>query len=93
MTQPTPSTVAAVASIIFSTFEISKTDALEQASGLVLLAEGWGSKDAKVIKWDDVVCIRLGDQLKWRSDLARKYFTETKRQTSDAYEAYIRARK
>jgi hypothetical protein len=93
MTNPTSSTVSTVASIIFATFEVSATDAREQASGLVLLAEGWGGNEAKGIRWDEIVRIRFAEQLKWRSEHARKDFIESKRQTADAYENYIRARK
>jgi hypothetical protein len=93
MTQPTPSTVTTVASIIFATFVVSEAEAREKALGLVSLAEGWGGKNNLSIGWDHIVRTQLGNRHDWRSENARKEFMETKGQTVGAYENYIRARK
>jgi hypothetical protein len=93
VTQPTPSTVATVAFIIFATFEISEADAREEASGMVLLAEGWGGNSGTGLKWDEIVRTKFAGRLKWRSERARKDFMDGKSQTTEAYENYIRARK
>jgi hypothetical protein len=94
MAGPTNSaTVAIVARLISETFVISEADALEKASGLVTLAEGWGGAGASAINWADEIMKRYGDLLDWRSESSKLEFLRGRNATAKAYEAYIRARK
>lgn len=90
---PTPSSVALVARIVVETFEVTETEARENAEGLVMLAEGWSGVGATPADWVLEVKEHFGGRLKWRSEVIRQRFLDDKRATAVAYESYIRARK
>ena len=85
------SLVARVQGLILDTFDVPEEEAREHASGLVLLAEGWGSpQSAAHLDWSHLVKKRLGEKLRWRSEEERERFARERHETFDAYEEYIR---
>jgi hypothetical protein len=87
---PSPPLVAEVQELILKTFDVSEQEAHDRASGLVLLAEGWGSPElAPGLDWAYKVKKRLGAELRWRSDAEREKFRMDQEQRHRDYEAYI----
>jgi hypothetical protein len=87
---PSSSLVSRVQGLIMETFDVSEQEAHDRASGLVLLAEGWGSPEAAPnLDWAYRVKKDLGDKLRWRSETEREKFVQTRQHSYDAYEAYI----
>jgi hypothetical protein len=91
---PTPSLVARIRGVILATFDVAEGVAQGHASGLVLLAEGWGDPDtAQLLDWDYIVKKRLGASLPWRSDIERKAFCSERDLIIRSYEHYIQQNK
>lgn len=90
---PTPSSVALVTGIIAETFDVTESEARENAGGLVMLAEGWGGVGAAPLDWELLVKKHFGERLKWKSELVRHRFLDGKKSTIAAYERLISARK
>lgn len=88
------SLVSQVERLIFEFFDVSREEARQHASGLVLLAEGWGSPEtAPSLDWPYIVKKLLAEKLRWRSETVRESFAYDRQHGYDAYETYIRCNK
>ncbi len=90
---PSPSLVALIQGLILRTFDVSKEEAHDYASGLAALAEGWGTPEtAMQLEWSYRVKKDLGEKLRWRSDEEHEKFLGDQEKRFSAYEAQIRAK-
>jgi hypothetical protein len=80
-----------VQALITDVFDVSEREAHDWASGLVWLAEGWGSPEtAPHLDWAYRVKKDLGDKLRWRLEAERERFARERQHSYDAYEAYVK---
>lgn len=81
--------IARVRGIILNLFDVSEAEANEHATGLALLATGWGGDNAYGLDWIYRVKKELGERLKWKSQAERGRFEAERKASIDSYEAYI----
>ena len=85
-----PALVAQVENLILLTFDVSRDEAHDYASGLAALAEGWGSQEkAAGLDWAYRVKQDLGGKLRWRSNAERQTFRQEQEQRYKAYDVLI----
>jgi hypothetical protein len=87
--------VRRVQGMILQKFDVSEQEAEDYAAELVALAEGWGSPEtAPELDWPYIIGKRLGEtrKLRWRLEAERLSFEATRKQTFEAYEAFIRGK-
>ena len=82
-----------VEGLILQTFDVSKPEAHDYASGLAALAEGWGtSKTAVQVEWSYRIKKDLGEKLRWRSEEEREKFRREQQERFKSYEAHIKTK-
>jgi hypothetical protein len=90
---PSPSLVGIVQNLILETFDVSKEEARDYASGLAALAEGWGtSKTAMQVEWSYRIKKDLGEKLRWRSEEEHEKFRRDQLERFKSYEAHIKTK-
>jgi hypothetical protein len=87
---PSGALVEHVQSLISTFFEVSAEESRRRATGLVLLAEGWGSPElAKNLDWAYRVKKDLGSELNWRSPSVKQQFENEEKQRFESIDKLV----